>query len=216
MGTVSVEMSKLFEEWENSVPNYKGRFVKDGIINESNYWQSRPRILFVVKEPNDPEQTSWDLAQILNQYCTGNFSIRLSEWAYGISNNFPSPSAMTGQSALHEALKATAVINLKKTGGYSSSNMDEIASHTMQNKVYLLRQIELIAPELIIGGVGQTRIWNLLFDDIQLRRCDYDVLVGKWNNIKIIDYYHPGYRIPRAMSYSLLQNIVNSKVFKEM
>lgn len=214
--TIKVELNKLFDEWENTFADYKGKFVKDGIINEQLYQSARTKILFVTKDPNDPDQTSWDLANLLNQSLSGNFAVRLAEWSYGILNDFPPLRPLTDYEALHKALRSTAVINLKKIGGESQAKMDEIFAHTTQNKSFLQRQIKLISPDIIIGGVGNTQIWTLLFDGINLAYSEYDILVGKWDNIKIIDYYHPSYQVPRAMSYSLLQNIFRCKTFTDL
>jgi hypothetical protein len=211
-----IELNKLFDEWENTFPDYKGKFVKDGIIDEQLYQNSKTKILFVAKDPNDPKQSSWDLADLLNKYCNGNFALRLAEWSYGILNDFPPLPSLTDDKALHQALKSTAVINLKKIGGEAQAKMDEIISHATQNKSFLLRQIKLISPDIIIGGIGDKQIWSKLFDNINLTQSEYDILVGKWDNIKIIDYYHPSYRVPRAMSYSLLQNVFRSKTFTEL
>jgi hypothetical protein len=210
------ELEILLNEWENAFPSYHQKFVRDGIICETQYQKAKIKILFIVKEPNDPLQSSWDLTKVLNEYFSGNFSIRLSEWAYGILHDFPPLISLTDPKVLHIALKSVAIINLKKIGGGSISNMDEIVSHAIQNKSFLVRQIKLIDPDIIIGGVGQTRIWNLIFETVEFKRSDYDIMVGKWNNIKIIDYYHPCYQVPRAMSYSLLQNIYNSTIFNQL
>lgn len=215
--TITIELKKLFDEWENAFPDYKGKFVSDGIINDPLYQNAKSKILFIVKEPNNPKQTSWDLAGLLNKECKGNFSRRLAEWSYGMLNDFPTFTSMTDNSALHQALKSTAIINLKKNGGAATSKMEEIISHTIQNKTFIQKQIKLISPNIIVGGVGNSEIWKLLFDNIELISSDYDKLIGRWNNIKIIHYYHPSYyKIPKAMSYSLLQNIIQSKSFVEL
>lgn len=214
--TKKIELKKLFNEWENTFPDYKGKFISDGIIDEQLYQNAKTKILFVTKEPNDSDQTSWDLADLLNQDYSKNFAIRLAEWTHGILNDFPPLSSLTDYKVLHESLKSAAVINLKKIGGASQSKGEEIISHTLQNKPFLLRQIKIIQPEIIIGGVGNTEIWKILFDNIELECSGYDILVGKWDNAKIIDFYHPSYRVPRAMTYSLLQNIFRCEVFNKI
>jgi hypothetical protein len=42
---------KLFAEWEGE---RKG-FVKDGIVSEHDYFQSTPKIVFILKEVNSKE-----------------------------------------------------------------------------------------------------------------------------------------------------------------
>jgi len=36
------------------------------------------------------------------------------------------------------------------------------------------------------------------------------VPIGLWNKTLIIDFYHPSYRAANAMSFALLQNVVES------
>lgn len=214
--TTKIELSKLFDEWENAVPDYKGKFVRDGIINEQLFHKAKTKILFVAKEPNDPNQTSWNLAEVLNQNCSGNFAKRLAEWAYGILNDFPTLNSLTDYQALHQALKSTSILNLKKIGGSSQSKTKEIMHHSEQNKTLLLKQIKLISPNIIVGGVGYAKIWEDLFGKVELKLSGYDIRISRWYETKIIDFYHPSYRVPRAMSYSLLQNVMRSKAFNEL
>jgi len=210
------ELEKLFTTWESSFPDYKGKFIRDGIINDELYQTAKVKICFLVKEPNDPTQDTWHLANHLNNQFKGGFSIRLAEWSYGIQNNFPPiESIPTTPDQLHTWLKKTAVINLKKSGGKSSSEMADIVEHAKNNRLKLLDQIRLTKPDILIAGVGDGQILDHLFD-VPFQKSGYDNTIGKWEGIKIINFYHPSYQVPRAMSYSLLQNVVNSEKFRNL
>lgn len=210
------QLDTLFAEWENAIPSYKGKFVQDGIINEIEYEKTSPKILFIAKEPNNPEQKPGDFRQWWQKEIYYTFSYRISEWAYGIINNFPPfDSIRENKENAHKALQQIALMNIKKTGGGGSCSGGVVIEHYNQNGYYLQKQIEIIAPEIIILCLS----WNQvvrdgLFGKLVWVKSGYDINVAKWNNAKLIDFYHPSSRTGPAASYSLLQNIVNSSIFK--
>lgn len=59
MNTRTQKLNLLFEKFAKDVPEYKSRFTKDGIINEQLYNETTPKILFIGKEPNNPEGNYW-------------------------------------------------------------------------------------------------------------------------------------------------------------
>lgn len=44
--TKNQQLDLLFDEWENSNPLYKGKFVRDGILNEALFEKQKRKILF--------------------------------------------------------------------------------------------------------------------------------------------------------------------------
>ncbi|MBN8707326.1 MAG: hypothetical protein J0L62_15750 [Bacteroidetes bacterium] len=210
------ELEKLFTTWESTFPEHSGKFIRDGIINDELYQTAKVKICFLTKEPNDEKQQTWNLSDTLNTEFKGIFSIRIAEWSYGIQNNFPPIESIPATpEQLQHWLKKTAVVNVKKTGGRSSSDMAEIVKHAQQNKQYLLEQIRLIKPDILIAGVGKTKIFEHLFDVKSIKSEDkFDIV--KWEGIKVINFYHPSCRISPSKSYSLLQNAVNSEKFRNL
>ncbi len=57
------KLNQLFEEWENEVPEYKGKFIKDGINDEELFRLSKIKVLFIAKEPNNPKQQAGDFRE---------------------------------------------------------------------------------------------------------------------------------------------------------
>ena len=58
------QLNNLFTKWENEIPEYKNKFVRDGIINEDVWDKTNPKILFIAKEPNhyeNPQQGDFRL-----------------------------------------------------------------------------------------------------------------------------------------------------------
>ncbi|MGD1847497.1 MAG: hypothetical protein ACFB10_19080 [Salibacteraceae bacterium] len=203
----------LFQRWIKAVPEYAGKLIADGIIEEALFQKQQPKVLFITKEANDPEQNQWDLTDWLRSGLEGQYAHRLSEWAYGIQNDFP-PLEPVSLEDRHFALRHTAVITLKKSGGGAQADHAVLKQHLLKNKPLLLEQIHLIKPDIIIGGIGKSFYWDLLFDDWAKRSSGYDLAIGTWKGIKVIDFYHPSYRVPRVMQYTLLASIFRSDAFE--
>ena len=68
------QLNQLFDEWEQTVSEYKGKFVRDGIINEQFYETASPKILFIAKEPNNPKQDAGDFREWWKEEISHAFS----------------------------------------------------------------------------------------------------------------------------------------------
>lgn len=209
------QLNRLFDEWEKNVPEYKGKFVRDGIINEQLYQTTSLKILFIMKEPNDPKQEAWDFRDWWKEKIKYAFSYRIGEWSYGLLNNFPPyDDIWTNPDSVHKAIQQIAIMNIKKSGGAGNSEYERMLDHLKLNFDYLEKQVQIISPDIIITGLTWKELRNGLFNEVKWINSGYDVAIGKQMNRKIIDFYHPSSRIAPAASYSLLQNIVRSDNFK--
>jgi len=214
------KLNKLFEDWEYAIEDYKSKFVRDGIINEAEWLPTTPKILFITKEANQyGKQEAGDFRDDWrNKYSKYPFAYRIAEWSFGLINNFPAFNIIIDHPSLyHEMLQKVAFINIKKTGGIGTSDGKEIGMHFNQNQGFLNRQIEIIAPDIIFLCLSFNEyIRSGLFKGAVWKSSGYDINVASWNNIKLIDFYHPSARTAPAASYSLLQNVYRSKVFIDL
>lgn len=208
------ELNKLFNDWEEAIPEYRNKFVEDGIIDENKYNSTSPKILFIAKEPNSPEQKSDDFRVWWSNGVSDNFSYRLCEWTFGLLNNFPPLNTIDNNRSLY--IKKIAFMNLKKVGGKSKVNYRELDKVINDQSEYIRREIEIINPAIIIGSIGKLIYWEKIFDGIEFIDSGYDIKVAEYNNRKIVHFYHPSYRVPKAMSYSLLGSVCNSEIFKNL
>jgi hypothetical protein len=217
MLTKTQQLNQLFDEWENTISEYKGKFVRDGIINEKLYSLTSPKILFITKEPNNPKQEANDFREWWINEIAYSFSYRIAEWSYGLINNFPQYDEIwkTKDSA-HKAIQHIAFMNIKKLGGGGNSEYNRMMNHLKMNFKFIHRQIKIILPDIIIIGVTWPELRNALFPDIKWQNSGYAIAIGRYNNAKVIDFYHPSSRNAPSASYSLLQNIVNSENFKSV
>ncbi len=211
--TLTEQLDVLFDEWVQRFPHLKGRIIKDGIIDETEYSKQKLKILFITKEPNDPGEGEWDFRKFWKSEIKYSFSHRISEWAFGLINSFPPIKEIPDlQEEKIKTMKKIAFINLKKTGGGAIANEEKITTTVKEQKDLLIREIKIINPDLIIGGIGihNTALWEILFPNIMFFDSGYDIEVAKYEKYQIVNYYHPSYRVPRAMSYALLNLVTNS------
>ena len=61
MSRVAEEEDRLFEAWASR----HGSFVRDGIVDADEYARSPVKLLFVLKEVNDPDGGGW----IYDSFC---------------------------------------------------------------------------------------------------------------------------------------------------
>lgn len=204
--TKNQEIDVLFQTINRKIPETLNRIKKDGIIDEEIFGQQTKKILFICKEANDPKQNAGDFRTWWKEELWGIHANRVGTWAHGILENFPDLTSITTEDKM-EALGRIAFINLKKIGGNSKSNLPEIVNHLRITKIELLRQIEIINPDLIIGGVTWNILWEELFPSIELVRIDEDVL--KWKDKHIIHFFHPSARKSNQFLYEELERKIN-------
>jgi len=220
--TATTKLNALFEQWVKKHPKYQGHFAKDGINDESIYNTQNPKLLFICKEPNDKKQREGDFREWWTdpkeyKYLMGK---RICDWAYGVFNEFPplNKKVLDNKKEQTEIMKSIAFMNLKKIGGGSSANSAKIRKAVEREKSLIAEEIKIINPDVIIGGIGrdQQDLWGFFFPDIEFVDSGFDISVAKYKSYKVIHYYHPSYIVPRAMSYSLLGRVYQSKTFQNL
>ena len=207
--TKTERLNALFAEWQEKRPEEADFMCLDGIVCEESYESTKPKLLFIAKEPNHPEGPGFDFREWWCEEVKYAFSKRLCEWAYGVWNGFPSLSEFDEAEKL-EIIRSIAFMNLKKVGGSSKADPQVIRGITERDKDFLRRQIKIIDPDVIVGGIGDSSLWSLLFPRIEFQPSGFDIGVACVGHVRVIDFYHPSYRVPRAMSYSLLGRVFQS------
>ena len=222
MNSKNQQLNTLFDNWSE---NYGAseNFVKDGIIDEERFQNATHKILFITKEPNDPKNEATDYREWWNEELYYSFSYRIAEWAYGILNDFPVYDEIwpkvngkyNGEKAM-EAIQSIAFMNVKKSGGKGSSEEKTINRYIKRDYEFIHEQISVIDPEIIVISMSKDSTVNLLFPEMDWKESGYGTGIGRYENSKVIDFYHPSARSGVAAPYCLLQNIVQSKVFRDL
>ncbi|MCB9179481.1 MAG: hypothetical protein H6590_08695 [Flavobacteriales bacterium] len=139
---------------------------------------------------------------------------QVNRWAYGILNGFP-PWEQAKEPPENALLKV-ACMNVKKTGGAGTAVADDIRHHAEQYQELIREQVEIIDPDIIIGGLRGMWVWKVLFPDLSATVEVEGVEVFRWRRAKVIDFYHPSNYYPRSMSYALLSRIFSNQKLKQL
>lgn len=142
---------RLFSEWRE----LHRSLVTDGVVDEFAYAESSPKLLFVLKEVNDPGGGGWDLREFLRDEggrpATWDNITRWVEGIRKLPGDVPWQELELIDIARRKtALRSIAVMNIKKVPGGHTANPDEIAAAAEIDRQFLLRQYELYRPDLTI------------------------------------------------------------------
>lgn len=212
-----VTRSYVYKKKEKTVSiNHKNVFISDGIVNEV-VWNNQigKKILYVLKEAYG-ENEDWNLTEwLLRTKPSTSIWKRVIEWTYGIQNTTESKIAKYSPDIYEhhtELFNNIAVVNLKKSGGKSSSDYGEIEAYALADKEEIKKQLRLIAPDIILCRSTFGAL-NHVFDD---QICPEGMQCDNWfyytdiisdNRTLVIDYYHPANYYPALLNYYAVTNI---------
>ena len=213
------KLNKLFRDWQ-SRPRHQDNikqglgFVRDGVIDEEKWERANPKILFLAKEtPNDGyERINWRLDTMIREEWGKAYYqlwLNVSRWTYGIlhttKDNIPDfPDAKVARTELFNS----AFVNIKKSGGSSTSNNRDLKTYVKEDGDLIAKQLELINPDVIVF----CNTWHLTKELLEHE------MVYTWVNRRdrqiLIDYYHPTARMDKIMMYFTLCAIYQKSIQK--
>lgn len=217
------EIEKLFQEWKEKLPSNEidhknGVFIRDGIVCPKLWFAQKVRPLFLLKEAFHGSG-DWDL---IHDHLLGSGKIgrgtwrRVSEWAYGLMNTTeniipPFPADETMSFYGNPYLRQIAVVNVKKSNGASNSSMEQINQYAEYDRLQLRRELELIAPTVIVCGYTISSL-NIIMEksikDYQQTNPNlYYFMELNGHDVVVLDYYHPSNRYPAILNYYGLMGI---------
>ncbi|TKT86916.1 hypothetical protein [Dyadobacter frigoris] len=201
-----------FEAFQNQyATKYSDSIIKDGIINRDLYDSENPKILFICKEHNQMADTvlNGDYKIWWNEGLKYRFAHRISEWAYGIANDFP-PIETIDDKKKKLSLKSIAFLNVKKIAGTSQSDYKDLKEIIEWSKSLIIDQVTEINPDIIICSLGYSDLVKDLFSAPTYINSGHDINYFIWNNKIVIDFYHPSIRWSRSATYYILKNVIQS------
>lgn len=229
--TKTEKLNAHFAKWRQLTRAPIKNFHADGIVDEAAYDAAPVKLCFLMKEPNNPAKddfgAKFDFREWWrNEPIKGTFTKRISEWSYGILNDFPPYDDIglaDSERATHEVRKSIALVNAKKTGGGGSSEyhsfMHAIGATEKQQDVVaeLVREeLRIIDPQVVIMGLRWGGLRRRLFPGVTWERSGYDVEVGEWEGCALIDFYHPSARTAPVAAYCLLEKVMNTDVYRKL
>lgn len=231
-----VSLEELFKLWEHKEPqkisytakkkqheseinHAQNKFIQDGIVNHTVWNDSlHKKILYVLKEAYTDEDKGYDLANWLNSGPDLRMWNRVARWTYGLQNTSEDkiakyiPDIDEDADIRKQCFEQIAVMNLKKSGGESTSVIEEIAAYAQSDKEELIRELQLIDPDIVICGSTFWILYQLVFGKEPLKGSQandnwfyYMNLDGKER--LYIDYYHPANQWPDLVNYYAVTNI---------
>lgn len=190
-----ITQSELLKEWQKARPTYQP-FALDGILSPKHYEKSNPKILFLLKESNGDFVEIAPIKAGSNGYGPSGNSNTFWRYMRGYEKviNLAWRKEKYDDNAVKKAKEFpninTAYLNLKKhCENKSSSNKDDIKRYVERDRLFLIKQIELIEPDLIYCA-GTLDFFKILYPD--LRKVEDRVF--KSNGILVVDYYHLAHR----------------------
>ena len=135
----------------------RDNFVRDGVVSEKDYLESKPKIVFILREPNGGK--NWDLREFLLRGGRGQTWNNVSRWVHGIRNRHAIPAwncyKRIRTNFRQQQLRSICVINLKKEPGGAAANYGTIRRHAVRDAEFIRLQYGIYDPDLTIcGGTG--------------------------------------------------------------
>ncbi|WP_419507193.1 hypothetical protein [Alistipes communis] len=140
---IKEQEQKLFVRWREAVAkrDRKEIFVRDGLVNEKEWFASSPRMVFILKEANDRNGREFDLITdcLLNQPTATTWK-NVARWSYGIQElwhaggvelpwrTVQDPKGAVGRGNWQKQLYPLCVMNLSKIPGGPRTNTASLAT----------------------------------------------------------------------------------------
>ncbi len=208
------DMETLFVEWKQTKTHaHLNSFIEDGIIDVVRWNTINKKVLFILREAYQPAEIEGGFnltKKLLLESGTrkGKSTWKnLARWAY-LLQNLDTPDLIQPFTRkwfdYEEALLNSAIINIKKSGGTKTSDIEDIKQFAKKDQKYLKAQIELINPDIICccGVFGSVEHY---WPDIK----KVGHRLHETSNYMVIDYWHPATRWPQDLFFYGLNGIVH-------
>lgn len=215
--TVNHQLDQLYRQHYG---NAYTSIIRCGIVDEGVYVRTRPKIVFVLKEANDPapDGGGWsipdELKRIVFDYMNRNTPLdpaymhtwrQAGVWVHTIIHGSGAYSRLRDDRFVAIGLQAIGMTNLKKTGGHSVAKATQISRIAAQDRALWQKEIDLMCPDLIIcGGTYWDVQKNLALDPQELVTVNgqpyyYSIYGAPHGKCIVLDFWHPAVSRSRAM-----------------
>lgn len=206
------ELDNLFDEWEKRhLAKGHKRFIRDGIVNE-DWWmqeQSVPKVCFFLKEARTDQEEGYNLVKDLYTYEPWKLWQRVAVWTQAIQLSFSGECPYDEDKIKmksHEAVRQTAVVNVKKSNGLAESTEEDLWQYVKDDKDLLKKELEIVNPDIIVCGYTFGMLSEVLGEELE-RDNTSDTMYAFWKDKLVIDYYHPACHYPNRVNYYALMSI---------
>ena len=207
------ELNALYEMWIGAYEQ-KGEkfevFVKDGIVNETEFPKDGIKVLFALKDLHLDEKGREfykDVIDMRKHVCDpgdGKTWNPIARWSNALLNADVKFNDITDKQK-RELLNRIAFINLKKEAGYQSVPDKCVTCYAKRDWEYILEEIRIINPNVIIAGgrVVFDALREFVFGNPPLeaskitlnkKMLEYGKVFNagtKEKPLYVVEYYHP-------------------------
>ncbi len=217
---IQEQLDQLYRPYQSA----QVRFVPCGLVDEDLYSKVRTRVLWLLKDPNDPEPEDindwapWSLHEqirldVEEKSWTGRIMWKVvGALTYGMQQaDFPPyRTSYDNEANICNGLGMIGVTNLKKSGGGSSSKDDEIRAAAKENIDLWTEEIRIMAPHLVVCGGTYTYITKPLglIDQLLQVGRRYAVYDFGGHQCVLLDMYHPAYRVSGVLLYAFFKDCI--------
>lgn len=207
-------LQELYNRYISQNPNE--HFVPCGVINEEVYETSRPKLVCVLREPNDPDQhLGWRLDTFLEKQVKKGSSGQsiypmwkvVGIWSYAIHNGFPRYGDINTVQISAQGLNCIGMTNLKKSGGAGTSNYRVIREYATKTIEMWKSELEIMGPDIVLC-CGTFRIVTDLLG-LERRKTTAGLSCSIWKrnsgDSMLLQIYHPASRFRKDMLYAFLK-----------
>ncbi|MGV4413584.1 uracil-DNA glycosylase family protein [Chryseobacterium sp. T1] len=204
-------LDSQISKYYNDKKEINRKLINDGIVDLVEYYNSKTKIMWILKEPRDEENSTgggWSLVDnLITERSQGSKRDSPQTFrpiiftSYALLNNIKKFEDLDKGKIYTEyckSLKNIAYINIQKLPAKAFSKNIEIEKAYEIDKDILLNQITHINPDLIICTAGGNIYKKLLTD------LPEDFIFQK----KIINCYHPSQRLIKQETY--INEILNN------
>ncbi len=221
---------EVYRVYETKYPNRidNAAPITDGVYDAKKYSESRIKLLWLLKEPyceGDGTGGGWDLPEQaninkwffpINAFRNPTYA-NMAYTSYGILQNMSyseMPWINNNDFEVNKALLEIAHVNISKMPAWTRSSISAVSNHFLIWKDIILRQIQVINPEVVICGNTFSIIKDTLSSMSELKKLEGPS--EKWlsgyaySSRLIIDAYHPAQtQIAREDYVDSIKELVN-------
>ena len=218
--SIASEEQILFDKLRANNP----AVILDGVIDEREYLSARYRIVYILKEVNGG--AGWDLREFVrnehdkNKYGRPQTWDNIARWTQGILSweaELPwSELENDNEDRRRIFLKKIAAINLKKTSGGHTSNVDEIYRATEEYSQVIQAQLDIYKPDIIIccGTAGPYVKHCYAGGEPEWKMTSRGIWYFLEGNTVVVSYSHPEARTKDSLLYYGLMDAVKEILSK--
>lgn len=167
-------MDKLEEDLFNRWKLGRDNFCPDGLIECQEYLRSNLKLMFILKEVNSSE--CFDLRKFVREGGRSQTWNNIARWIYGLKNidreiSWDEYSSINSNSQRIDLLKSIIAINIKKSPGSHTTNVQELYKIAKEDAQFLNQQFqiyysdEVVRPDFIIAcGTDASDNFNTLVE----------------------------------------------------